>query len=114
MQEDNNIDGIVQGILNYLQAEGKADLLPDIVEKFREKLDEEELRGKVISAVALTSEQLAKLEDILAKKINKKVKMKNIVDKSIIGGLIVRYKDIIIDQSIQGKLEEIKEEVYGC
>lgn len=111
--QENNIDGIVQGIINYLKAEGKIDLLPAIVEKFQETLDEEELKGEVISAVPLTTEQMARLEEILAKKISKQVKMKNIVDKSIIGGLIIRYKDIIIDQSIQGRLAEIKEEIYG-
>lgn len=110
---EENIDELVQGILDYLKSESKLHLLPDIVEKFEEKLEEDELRGEVVSAVPLSKEQVVKLEEILENKLHKKVKMKNIVDKEIIGGLIVRYKDIIIDQSIQGKLEEIKEEVYG-
>lgn len=66
------------------------------------------IEAKAITAVAMEEEELSKLEENLSKKFSKKVILTNIVDESVIGGVLVRVEDKVIDSSIKGKLEMIE------
>ena len=63
---------------------------------------------EVITSEALTK----KAEDSLKKKIMKsldiKIKLKKIVNKDIIGGIIIKIKSMMIDNSIKSKLNNFK------
>ena len=67
------------------------------------------LEGTVITAVPLSAQQKAKLEEkILAKFGLKSAELKEIVDPSIIGGVIVEANHQVIDGSLKTQLENIK------
>lgn len=80
--------------------EGKVVLLEDV-----------ELKGasaEITSALYLTdSEQIALKNDVLAK-IGEHASVTFRVDPSILGGLIIRVGDKIIDNSVAGQLEELR------
>lgn len=64
---------------------------------------------QVTSAFALNNEAEENLAKALAKKLNCDVKVASTVDTSLIGGVIIRAGDMIIDGSIRGRLTKLAE-----
>ena len=69
------------------------------------------IEGTVISAVALTAKKVKELEETLSKKYNKNITLENKVDKSILGGVLVRLGNIQIDGSVKTRLDNIKDQL---
>lgn len=65
--------------------------------------------GQIVSAVPLDGETIAAAETILKKTFNKTIKLKNDVDPSILGGLVIKIiGGTRIDMSLQKTLIELK------
>jgi F-type H+-transporting ATPase subunit delta len=71
------------------------------------------LAAEVTSAVELTEEEVVRLKQKLSEHTGKRVDIMVNVDPSIIGGLIVRIGDTVMDGSISGHLRRIKDEFLG-
>lgn len=67
----------------------------------------------VSSAIPLSDDKITNIKSKLEIKLNKKVNMNCIVDKSIIGGLVVMVDGIVIDGSVKFKLESMKKALYS-
>lgn len=82
----------------------------DIAEEFEKKVYEFKgiVKAKVYSSMKLGKEQIQKLETRLSKKTGKVVEMNNIVDKSVIGGIMIKFNDVVIDGTIKGKLNDLE------
>ena len=65
------------------------------------------LEATVVSAMALDDHYRAKLIEALERRFNKKVKIVEEVDESLIGGAIIRAGDTVIDGSINGRLQQL-------
>ncbi|AFS77282.1 F-ATPase, F1 complex, subunit delta AtpH [Gottschalkia acidurici 9a] len=59
------------------------------------------------TAITMSEEEIAQLQEKLSKQLNKKVVLTNTIDSSIVGGVLVKVGDKIIDGSIKGKLDDI-------
>lgn len=88
-------------------------LLPQIVAEFSRLANE--YRGIVIaevtSAVRLDEQRQRQVTQRLASLLGKTVKLRTRVDPSIIGGLVVRVGDTIIDGSVAGRLASLRREL---
>lgn len=69
--------------------------------------------AEVVSAIPLSDDKLTSIKSKLEIKLNKKVNMNCTVDKSIIGGLIIRVDGMIVDGSVKYRLESIKKALYS-
>lgn len=106
-------DRVSQEVLNFLYI-----TVDKRREKYISKISKEYLRlynsekgileGTVTTAIPLTEEQVIKLQNELKDKFNKNVVLENKIDTSILGGVLLRIEDKVIDSSIKGQLEEIK------
>lgn len=67
-----------------------------------------EITADVISAAPLTAEQSKQLSQSLKKQAGKDVKLNAAVDKTLIGGLIVKLGSTMIDTSIRSKLAALQ------
>lgn len=65
----------------------------------------------VVSAYELTAEQESKLVETLKNKWQKDISIETQVDASLIGGVIIRAGDVVIDNSVRGKLAKVAEAV---
>ncbi len=66
----------------------------------------------VTTAVPLRLEQRRKIEQrLLATTSYKKMEMKYLLDKSLIGGMVIRIGDRVVDSSISTKLNELQKEL---
>lgn len=98
-------------ILKFVVNQGKARRLVEIADDLAGLAEEESKReiAEVRTAVPLSGDQTEKLAEALSKATGKNVSVKVIVDPSVIGGVVARVGDTVIDGSIQSKLESLKE-----
>jgi len=68
---------------------------------------EQSVDVKIISAFEVTSDQTAILATALKTRLGQDVNIESEVDQSLIGGLIIRAGDIVIDGSVRGKLAKL-------
>ena len=59
------------------------------------------------SAFSLSDTQQAALALELTRKLGRQVKLSTQVDSSLIGGVVVRSGDLVIDGSVRGKLAKL-------
>ncbi len=87
--------------------------LPVITEMFEElkAAKDQAVDVMVTSAFELTAEQQSKLAETLKNKWQKDVSIETEVDNSLIGGVIIRAGDVVIDSSVRGKLAKVAEAV---
>lgn len=104
------ISDIAKNFYLYLLKKRKIKLLPFILDKLAEI--EKEKRGikeiEIETARPLSEEQKRKLMKIYKKQ---KVIIQEKINPQILGGIILKIDDIIIDGSIKGNLERLKEEL---
>ena len=65
--------------------------------------------ANVTSAVTLNEDEKAKIIARLEKKFGYKVELVCQVDEKIIGGIIIKTEDTIIDGSLKRKMRDVKE-----
>jgi len=63
---------------------------------------------EVISVIELDKEILNEIKESVDKKTGLDVRIKNVLDKNIIGGIVIKIGDKVIDLSIKDKLEDLK------
>jgi F-type H+-transporting ATPase subunit delta len=68
---------------------------------------------EVISAVKLDDAQTVKLTAALTARLKRRVKMRNSVDPTLLGGAVIRAGDLVIDGSLKGRLERLRTDLTG-
>ncbi len=96
--------------LKLLLQNNRLGLLSDIAKQFEELKAEDEGYAdvEVVTAYAFTKEAHNKFAAALATKFDKKIHMKVTVDKSLIGGVLVRMGDQVIDGSVKSQLQQLQ------
>lgn len=108
------LDEYVKNLFKLLCEARLTYTLPELTESYSQLLDEKRgvLRAEAISAVPLTERQSAALKARLESECGKTVIIKNTVDKSILGGIVLRYAGLSKDGSLKNRLEKIKKSLY--
>jgi F-type H+-transporting ATPase subunit delta len=104
---------LTTAIVSFIVGAGRAHDLPAIVDGFVNEAAElrSEAVAEVRSAFPLDSDQQGRLADALSKATNKKVTVKVIIDPSVLGGIVARVGDTVIDGSVRSRLEQLRESV---
>ena len=104
-----DISGQEQALLTMLRENGKLQLMPEIASLYSDLRDSAEgtIEASVVSAFALKDEQVAELAKILKKELDRDVTIQASVDPAIIGGVIIRAGDTVIDGSVAGSLKNL-------
>ncbi|MBQ1793450.1 MAG: F0F1 ATP synthase subunit delta [Peptostreptococcaceae bacterium] len=105
-----------QNMINFLKILADKDrlaLLADIEKDFKVLLNEKNniLEGIVITAVPMKEEEVKELQTKLSAKYNKTVVLENEVDKSVLGGVLVRLGNEEIDGTVKNRLDKMKEQL---
>ena len=104
----------VKGVITILVAKNRTSALAEIADRFENMYNEFHgvANATVISAVELDAKSLDKVKELLASHIEaKKIVLTNEVDPSIIGGMVVRYKDQLLDMSVSSQINKIRKEL---
>ena len=99
-----------ENFLKLLVHNNRLDLLPTISKLFEAYKAEDEgyVEVDVYTAFAFSKEIKQNFTITLEKTLGKKIHMNVAVDKSLIGGILVRAGDRVIDGSIKGRLQHMQ------
>ena len=105
------IDDRGRALLRVLARNGRLPLLGEISRRFEElkAAEERNLDVEVLSTYPLTDAQAKRLADALQAKFGKQVRLSSEVDASLLGGVVVRAGDTVIDGSVRGRLDKLAE-----
>jgi len=83
---------------------------PDMARLFEDMVAEAEgrLDVEVVSAYELENDQQKKISSAMAKRHGKKIGISSREDEHLIGGAVIRAGDSVIDASIRGRLNELR------
>ncbi|MDN5848765.1 MAG: F0F1 ATP synthase subunit delta, partial [Nitrococcus sp.] len=99
--------------VKVLVYQGRLALVPDITELFEEQ--RREAAGKtpveVVSAFKLSAKYAHAITQSMAKRLDREVDLTVRIDQSIIGGVIIRAGDLVIDASLRGRLQQLAQEL---
>lgn len=103
-------------IINFLKVlinKKRFNELNNIIQAYSDELDKINniKRVEVISAVELSNEQMQKLTEKLQNKLKKNVIITRSLDRDIIGGLVIKIDDDVIDNSLKNKLENLSKNI---
>jgi F-type H+-transporting ATPase subunit delta len=107
----SELDAKGQNFVLVLAANKRLKLLPEIAVLFEEmKADyEKTVDVEVISAFTMDQGAEGNLVAALKKRLQRDVKLNISVDRGLIGGMIVRAGDLVIDGSVRGRLNKLIE-----
>ncbi|MDK2821278.1 MAG: F-type H+-transporting ATPase subunit delta [Clostridia bacterium] len=102
-----DFNDLLKNFLNMTIAKGREKAIPEIVTEFRQLVDKENniLPVDVFSAVPLTDEVKAALKERLQAVTKQNIRLNNLVNPEILGGIIIRLGDRVLDASLKKKLE---------
>jgi F-type H+-transporting ATPase subunit delta len=106
---DGKLDTQAANFVSLLASNGRLELLPQILDLYENYRANHEKTVEVLltSAVELTEKQLTDLNSTLETKLGRKVNINCQTDPTLMGGMIVRAGDLVIDASIRGKLNDL-------
>lgn len=109
-------DKEVRNFVQLLISRNELKLLPDVIEAFTHRV-----RGgvapkiaEITSALPLSPEDRADLERKLRATYGEDLEFKYKVDPAILGGLIVRVGDKVMDASVASKLNAMREKIVAA
>jgi len=98
-------------LVNFVVGVGMTSDLPAIADRLAERAAAE--RNKVLAevrtAVELDEETIGRLGESLSRATGKDVEVKTVVDPSIVGGIVAKVGDIVIDGSLSNRMQELRE-----
>lgn len=100
-------------LLAMLAERGRLELLPDLLDVYRERLlaHSNVVRATVTSAAPLSADKVRQLEASLGGLTGKKVQLETRVDPSLIGGVVTRIGSTVYDGSIRTQLQKMRQEL---
>jgi F-type H+-transporting ATPase subunit delta len=103
----------VRDFINLLITKKRVDLLDDAVADFEEFLNRTRnaVAAEVITAVPLGGTILDEFELQVARLTGKNVRLDNVIDPGVVGGVRLVIGDLVIDSTLTTRLGEIRREI---
>ena len=107
----DQFDAQAQNFIHVAAENDRLLLLPEISALFDLYKAEQEktVDVEVTSAFALNQEQQDKLAKVLSARLGRVVRLHAAEDAALIGGVVIRAGDLVIDGSVRGKLAQLAE-----
>lgn len=104
------------GLIMLLAKNSRLNILEGVLKRYLELhvFDNKEIEVKVSSVVKINDSLENNLKKILSKNGKLKVKIINLIDKDLLGGLIIQIGSNLIDTSIRTKLNTVKNAMKGA
>jgi F-type H+-transporting ATPase subunit delta len=105
----------VRNLVSLLAERSRLDLLPAIVTEYQRLLNRErEIATAIVtSAAPLSKDETSALEERLRKMTGSDVELDVRIDEGLIGGLTVRVGDRLLDASVRGRLERLRDQLVS-
>jgi F-type H+-transporting ATPase subunit delta len=110
------LQGANQEFHNFLEALIERHRMPAIFRvrtEFDSLWDEARklLPVQIVSAIELDAETVQSLGDQIGRQVDRKIELSSAVDPDILGGIVLRVGNLILDASIKNRLEQLRKQV---
>ena len=97
--------------VDVLAENDRLELVPTVSDMFEQlKANyEKTIEVEVQSAFDVSETEKDKLAEALKRKLQRDVKIETTVDESLIGGVLIRADDMVIDDSVRGRLSRLSQ-----
>jgi F-type H+-transporting ATPase subunit delta len=101
----------VLSLILLLVESGRENVIPDLVKEYIAMANDAQniVDATVYSTFSLSEAELSKLSAEFGKTIGKTIRLKAVLDPSIVGGLLIRIGDRLYDGSVRGKLSRFRQ-----
>ena len=98
-------------LLLLLASRGRIEIVPDLLDVYRERLMEHRqvIQAEVTTAAPLAPERVSELQQRLTKITGRAVTMTTKVDQAIIGGIVTRIGGTVYDGSVATQLAKVRD-----
>ncbi len=109
------VSKVMGNFFKLLVQKKRAAIMPEIAEVFQAMVDADNniCQGTVVSAMSLSPDLSEKVKATLEKITGKQVVLKSQVDPSIIGGIVAKVGDLVLDGSIKSQLAGLQASIKG-
>jgi F-type H+-transporting ATPase subunit delta len=92
---------------------GRAGELEQIVDRFVALAVAERAHevAEVRTAVPLSDDDVTRLEEALSRSTRKNVEVKVVIDPDVMGGIVTKMGDLVIDGSVRHRLDQLREQI---
>ena len=107
------VSGIVRNFCNLLADKDRLSAIPEIQAFYNVLLDADQgvVRGELITAIKLPKAKREKVKSQLEKQAGQKLFLSFSTDKSILGGVVLKVGDKVLDASLRAQLGILKENI---
>ncbi len=104
---------LTTAIVSFIVGAGRAHDLPAIVDAFVGGAAEmrSEAVAEVRSPYPLSPDQQTRLAEALGRATKKKITVKVVIDPTVLGGIVARVGDTVIDGSVRSRLDQLREAI---
>ncbi len=109
----DGVSHLARNLAGLLASRSAVSVVPGIRDQFGAMLDARKgvVRADVTTAVELNDEQTTRLAKTLSEVVGADVSVESHVDPKVLGGMIARVGDKVIDGSVRTRLQEMKREI---
>jgi len=102
-------------LVSLLVERGRGNALPKVSEDFNRLLNAHRgvVEATVTSAVPLTEDETAAIRSRVEAMAGSDVELRTEVDPGLMGGLTIQVRDRLLDASIRGRLERLRDQLHA-
>lgn len=110
-----DVQPLALNLAKLLVAKGRSREAADVAESFGRMADAQSgiVEAEIATAVALSAEQVAAIQQRLGPALGGTVRVHTTVHPELIGGLVVRVGDKLVDGSVRTRLKQLRRELAG-
>ena len=111
--EKVSVDPMVKNFCDLLADKGRVEMLPAIASDYKAMMDVVSgvLSGELITVSELNEERKSAIKTRLEKQAGKKLELEFGTDKDILGGIVLKIGDKVMDASLKAQLQILKENI---
>jgi F-type H+-transporting ATPase subunit delta len=110
------VSPLLDHFLHVVAGKERLGMLEEIADAFDDLLDEQlgKIEVDVTVAQKLSADQLEDVRKKVSAALKKDAVVHQYVDESIIGGLVIRFQDRLIDASVKTQLESLRQQMLSA
>ena len=100
-----------QNFVHILAENGRLPLMPQICEMFEllKANHEKTMQVEIVSAYQVQDADQQILAEALKQRLQREINLSSSIDPNLIGGVVIRAEDTVIDHSVRGKLDKLSQ-----
>ncbi|UPR54644.1 F0F1 ATP synthase subunit delta [Vibrio cyclitrophicus] len=109
------VDDHVINLVRVLAENGRLEVIRDLFNLFSDLKDEHErvIPVTVTSSELLTQDQVISLTAALEKKLERQVEMEQVIDDTLVGGIVIKAGETVIDGSLNTSINRLANQLHA-